>query len=108
MRNDVMGVRPLPLWRGPTGAQTGRLARLCVSGSCGGAKHVLGKTTSHDPGCRKGPRAGDSVFETIPGIVPPSFPFAPDGARITLGGSIDVFDKALRDWCTARRMRSYS
>ena len=108
MRNYVIGVRALPMRRGPAGVRTGHRARLFLGRSCSGAKHVLSETTSHDPGCRKGAPAGDSVFETIPGIAPPGLPFAPDGARITVGESIDVFDKALRDRCAARRMRSDS
>jgi hypothetical protein len=106
--NYVIGVRPRRTRRGGAGAQTGRRARLFVGRSCGGAKHVLGETTSHGPGRRNGPPAGDSVFETIPGIALPSLPLAPGGARGTVGESIDVFDKALRDRCAGRRWRSQS
>jgi len=108
VRNYVIGIPAVPMRRSPAGAPTGCGARLFLGRYCSGAKHVLGETTSRDPGCRKGPPAGDSVFETIPGIAPPSLRLAPDGARVMVGGSIDVFDKALRDRCAARRMRSYS
>lgn len=107
MRNYVIRVLATTMRRGRAGAQPARRARLLVDGSCG-AKHVVGKATSHHPGYREGTPAGDGVFETIPGIAPPSLAVAPCGARITVRESSDVFDKPLRDRCAARRMRSYS